>query len=208
MKDEIRIQQVKTNIQELKSSIWPMPETEVIEGLPVYWAHSADVESYIKQWQPVIDEILDIYAPLIDDGEERTIPGHLEIPLMYTNVERIIINKSKAKESKTFRGVASLIEKCGQFEPEHIVAMRSWLESNDTAALVAHREFIDLRAYIFIKGRDEYIRSRFYTHGLLVGVEEGFEIVDNRGKLRKERNDSFKDPIGFNEDWKVFGKYR
>ncbi len=208
MKDEIRIQQLKTKIQELKNAIWPMADAAVVEGLPVYHALNEDVSAYLNQWQPLIDEALELYAPLVDDGEERVVPSHLEIPLIFKNVERIIINKSKAKESKTFRSVAALIEKCGKFEDDEMVALQTWLESDDTAAFVAHREFIDLRAYIFIKGREEYIRSRFYTHGLLVGVEPGFTVVDNRGKVRKERNDTFKDHIAQNENWKVFGKYR
>ena len=208
MQDDIRIQQLKTRIQELRNSIWAMDGAEAYEDLPIYWSNNQDVEIYLKNWQPVLDEALDIYAPLIDDGEERIVPTHLEIPLIYTNVNRVIINKSKAKESKTFRGLASLTEKCGQFNDEQINAMQNWLESDDTAALVAHREFVDLRAYIFIEGKNEYIRSRFYTHELLLGVMPGFEIIDNRGKVRKERSDSFKNPIAENDDWKVYGKYR
>lgn len=208
MRDEIRVLQLRTRIQELRAAIWPMQDANEVEGLPIYWVENGDAKSYINNWQPVIDEALDLFAPLVDDGEDRAVPTHLEIPLLYTGVERIIINKSKAKESKTFRGIASLLEKCGEFKDFEIAAMKAWLESNDTAALVAHREFVDLRAYIFLKGREGYIRSRFYTHGLLLGVEPGFSILDNRGKVRKERNDTFKDPLAANEDWKVFGKYR
>lgn len=208
MGDELRVQQLRTRIQELKAAIWPMDDAQEVEGLPLYWSGNESVEQYLKQWKAICDEALEIYAPIIDDGEEQAIPSHLEIPLMFTNVERIIINKSKAKESKTFRGVAALLEKCGSFKAEQVEAMKQWIEDDDRAALVAHREFIDLRAYIFLKGKDGYIRSRFYTHGLLLGALPGFKITDNRGKVRKERNDSFKDPIAENDNWKVFGKFR
>ncbi len=63
--------------------------------------------------------------------------------------------KPAPRESKTFRGVASLIEKCGQFVPEQVAAMRQRLDSYDTAALVAHREFVDLRTYVFQHGQSE-----------------------------------------------------
>ncbi len=48
------------------------------------------------------------------------LPSHLNLPLFYFHVDRIRINKTRAKESKSFRGIASLIEKCGQFEPEQV----------------------------------------------------------------------------------------
>ncbi len=71
------------------------------------------------------------------------LPSHLNLPLFYFHVDRIRINKTRAKEFKSFRGIASLIEKCGQYEAEQVLAMRRWLDSDDTAVLVAHREFID-----------------------------------------------------------------
>ncbi|EXE33052.1 hypothetical protein J573_3730, partial [Acinetobacter baumannii 1546444] len=114
----------------------------------------------------------------------------------------------RAKESKTFRGVASLIEKCGQFDTDQIFTMQEWLQSDDTAALVAHREFIDLRTYVFQHGQSEYTRSRFYTNGIVLGVEPHFKLVDARDKPRKQRSDSYSDPLADNGVWKVFGKYR
>lgn len=47
--------------------------------------------------------------------------------------------------------------------------MQEWLQSDDTATLVAHREFIDLRTYVFQHGQTEYTRSRFYTNGIVLG---------------------------------------
>lgn len=117
-------------------------------------------------------------------------------------------NKTRAKESKSFRGIASLIEKCGQFEPEQVQAMRAWLDSDDNAALVAHREFIDLRTYVFQHGQSEYTRTRFYVNGIVLSTEPHFELVDARDKPRKQRSDSYNDPLADNNTWKVYGKYR
>ena len=37
------------------------------------------------------------------------LPSHLNLPLFFFHVDRIRINKTRAKESKTFRGVAALV---------------------------------------------------------------------------------------------------
>jgi hypothetical protein len=42
-------------------------------------------------------------------------------------VDRIRINKTRAKESKTFRGIASLMDKCGQYN-DLIVAETMFLD--------------------------------------------------------------------------------
>jgi len=122
----------------------------------------------------------------------------LNLPLFYFHVDRIRINKTRAKESKTFRGIASLVDKCGQYEPAQIQAMRVWLESDNTAALVAHREFIDLRTYVFQHGQSEYTRTRFYVNGIVLSTESHFELVDARDKPRKQRNDRYSDPLADN----------
>ena len=136
------------------------------------------------------------------------LPSHLNLPLFYFHVDRIRINKTRAKESKSFRGIASLIEKCGQFEPEQVQAMSAWLDSDDNAALVAHREFIDLRTYVFQHGQSEYTRTRFYVNGIVLSTEAHFELVDARDKPRKQRSDSYNAPLADNNTWKIYGKYR
>ena len=123
-------------------------------------------------------------------------------------MDRIRINKTRAKESKTFRGIASLVDKCGQFEPDQIQAMAHWLNTDDNAALVAHREFIDLRTYVFQHAQSDYTRTRFYVNGIVLSVEPHFELVDARDKPRKQRNDSYSDPLADNNTWRVFGKNR
>lgn len=90
---------------------------------------------------------------------------------------------------------------------DQVLAMQAWLNSDDTAALVAHREFIDLRTYVFQHRQSEYTRTRFYMNGIILSVEPDFKLVDARDKPRKQRNDSYSDPIANNGVWKVFGKY-
>lgn len=45
-------------------------------------------------------------------------------------------------------------------------------------------------------------------NGVILSVEPHFKLVDARDKPRKQRNDSYSDPIADNGVWKIFGKYR
>ena len=45
-------------------------------------------------------------------------------------------------------------------------------------------------------------------NGIVLSVEPHFELVDARDKPRKQRNDSYSDPIGDNNTWRVFAKNR
>jgi len=210
MQDAIAIQSLKTDIALLRQHIYPPQYLQHVEGLPIYYGLKEEVEEYYRQWQPLIERAQQLCQPFMEDEAVDAIhlPSHLNLPLFFFNVDRIRINKTRAKESKTFRGVAALVEKCGQFDTDQIFAMQEWLGSDDTAALVAHREFIDLRTYVFQYGQSEYTRTRFYMNGVILSVELHFKLVDARDKPRKQRNDSYSDPIADNGTWKIFGKYR
>ncbi|RSE22771.1 hypothetical protein [Acinetobacter johnsonii] len=210
MQDAIAVQSLKSDIALLRQNIWPPQNLANVEGLPIYYGTKAEVEDYYRQWTGLIERAQDLFQPFMEDDvlDAIHLPSHLNLPLFYFHVDRIRINKTRAKESKSFRGIASLIEKCGQFEPEQVHAMRAWLDSDDNAALVAHREFIDLRTYVFQHGQSEYTRTRFYVNGIVLSTEAHFELVDARDKLRKQRSDSYNDPLADNNTWKVYGKYR
>lgn len=210
MQDAIAVQSLKSDIALLRQNIWPPQNLANVEGLPIYYGTKAEVEDYYRQWTGLIERAQDLFQPFMEEEvlDAIHLPSHLNLPLFYFHVDRIRINKTRAKESKSFRGIASLIEKCGQFEPEQIQAMRAWLDSGDNAALVAHREFIDLRTYVFQHGQSEYTRTRFYVNGIVLSTEAHFELVDARDKPRKQRSDSYNDPLADNNTWKVYGKYR
>ena len=210
MQDAIAVQRLKSDIALLRQNIWPPQTLANVEGLPIYYGVKHEVESYHQQWHELLERAQDLFQPFMQDDvvDEVHLPSHLNLPLFFFHVDRIRINKTRAKESKTFRGVASVIEKCGQFDTDQVFAMGEWTKSDDTAALVAHREFIDLRTYVFQYGQSEYTRTRFYVNGIVLSVEPEFQLVDARDKPRKQRNDSYNDPLADNKTWKVFGKYR
>ena len=212
MADAIAVQSLKTDIQALRQHIWPPQNLAVVEGLPIYYGSAEQVARYYSEWEALIERAKDLYQPFMADEDEQTedvhLPSHLNLPLFYFHVDRIRINKTRAKESKTFRSIASLVDKCGQFEPEQTFAMGEWLQHDDQAVLVAHREFIDLRTYVFQFGQSEYTRTRFYTSGIILSTEKHFKLIDARDKPRKQRSDSYQDPIADNQTWRVFGKIR
>lgn len=210
MSDAIAIQNLKHDISLLRQQIWPPQTLANVEGLPIYYGSAEDVAHYYQQWQDLIERAQLLSQPFLSDEMVDAIhlPSHLNLPLFYFHVDRIRINKTRAKESKTFRGIASLLDKCGEYSAEQVTAMQVWLNSDDQAALVAHREFIDLRTYVFQHGQSEYTRTRFYVNGIVLSTEEHFKLVDARDKPRKQRSDSYSDPLADNDVWKVFGKYR
>ena len=210
MQDAIAVQSLKSDIALLRQNIWPPADLANVAGLPIYYGSKAQVETYYAQWTGLTERAQDLFQPFMEDEVVDAIhlQSNLNLPLFYFHVDRIRINKTRAKESKTFRGIASLVDKCGQFEPDQIQAIAHWLNSDDTAALVAHREFVDLRTYVFQHGQSEYTRTRFYVNGIVLSVEPHFELVDARDKPRKQRNDSYSDPIGDNNTWRVFAKNR
>lgn len=210
MQDAIAVQSLKSDIALLRQNNWPPEHLANVEGLPIYYGTKSEVAEYYQQWTGLIERAQALFQPFMEDETLDAIhlPSHLNLPLFYFHVDRIRINKTRAKESKSFRGIASLMDKCGQFEPEQVQAMSAWLDSDDTAALVAHREFIDLRTYVFQHGQSDYTRTRFYVNGIVLSVEDDFKLVDARDKPRKQRSDSYNDPLADNNTWKVFGKYR
>ena len=210
MQDAIAVQSLKSDIALLRQNIWPPQHLANVEGLPIYYTNAAEAAHYAAQWSGLIERAQALYQPFMQDEVVDAIhlPSHLNLPLFFFHVDRIRINKTPAKESKTFRGIASLVEKCGQFEPDEIRAMQHWLDSDDTAVLIAHREFIDLRTYVFQHGQSEYTRTRFYVNGVVLSTESHFEIIDARDKPRKQRSDSYKDPLADNKTWKIYAKNR
>lgn len=210
MHDAIAVQSLKSDIALLRQNIWSPEHLANVEGLPIYYGSQSEVDEYYRQWTGLIERAQALFQPFMEDEvlDAVHLPSHLNLPLFYFHVDRIRINKTRAKESKSFRGIASLIDKCGQYDVDQIQAMSAWLDSDDTAVLVAHREFVDLRTYVFQHGQSEYTRTRFYVNGIVLSTEPHFELVDARDKPRKQRNDSYSDPLADNGTWKIFGKYR
>lgn len=190
----------------------PVGLNQAAADLPVFWGNEDQVRSYQQTWSDLVDRAMAFYPSAYLPPDFLPLPASLEIPQFFYRVERLHLTRTRAKESKNFGAVGALLDKCGAFSGDQVLAMEQALATyGEAARLVAHREFVDLRAYVFcrdLQGRLlEPVRVRFYRTGLVVHGLEGFYVVDSRQKPRKRRNDAYVNPIADNGVWRVFVKF-
>ena len=201
---------LQADIAQFRYDFFPPPLLTQVQELPIFYGNLAEVQSYEATWQPLVTRAKGFYPSAGLPPDYLPLPASLEIPQFMYHVQKLHLTRTKAKESKSFGSVGALIAKCGDYEPEQVAAMTQVLAVNAEARLVAHREFFDLRAYVFCRDAKgsllEPQRMRFYRTGLIIHALEGFHVVDSRQTPRKKRNDAYKDPIAHNGVWKVFVK--
>lgn len=203
--------QLLLDIKQFRNDRLPPPYLEQVRDLPIFHGNKDSVTAYRNEWQPLINIAKNFYPSAYLPPENLPFPASLEVPQFIYHVEKISLNKTKAKESKSFGSVGAMLEKCGVFSRSDMDKLNEVSESaSDDFRLVAHRSFIDLRAYVFcVDAFGEKIppqRVRFYKTGLIIQTTENFTIIDQRQAPRKQRNDAYKDPIATNDTWKVFLK--
>lgn len=181
-----------------------------IRDMPIFEGNLAEVQAYQARWQPLIERAMAFYPAAYLPPDFLPLPASLEIPQFIYHVQRLHLTKTRAKESKSFGSVGALTDKCGEYSQDEMMRMSAVFEQDDEARLVAHREFIDLRAYVFCRDtRGEMLepeRVRFYRTGLIVHALPDFKIVDSRQTPRKRRNDAYSNPLADNGVWKIYRK--
>lgn len=199
------------DIAQFRDDYFPPPILEQIQDMPIYAGNMDEVKHYEQQWQGLIERAKGFYPSAYLPPDFLPLPASLEIPQFIYHVQKLHLTRTKAKESKSFGSVGALIAKCGEYQMHEVLAMEQALAKNPNAKLVAHREFIDLRAYVFCRdakgGMLEPQRVRFYRTGLIVHKLPNFKLVDSRQTPRKKRNDAYNNPIANNDVWKIFVKY-
>lgn len=102
MQDAIAVQSLKTDIALLRQHIFPPQYLEHVEGLPIYYGLQEEVVAYYQQWKDLIERAQELFQPFMEDELPDAIhlPSHLNLPLFFFHVDRIRINKTRAKESK------------------------------------------------------------------------------------------------------------
>lgn len=202
---------LQADIAQFRDDFFPPPFLTQIQDLPIYAGNLAEVQSYQDQWQVFIDRSKGFYPSAGLPPDYLPLPASLEIPQFVYHVQKLHLTRTKAKESKNFGTVGALLDKCGTYADEHIAAMEKALATSANARLVAHREFIDLRAYVFCRdAKGEMLepqRMRFYRTGLVIHTLPDFKVVDSRKTPRKKRNDAYTNAIADNNVWKVFVKF-
>lgn len=208
---KVLLSTLQADIADFRDTFFPPPILRQVEDMPIYTGNLDEVRQYHHEWQALIKRAKGFYPSADLPPDYLPLPASLEIPQFVYNVQKLHLTRTKAKESKNFGSVGALIDRCGEYPDHEVGKMSEILEKNPTAKLVAHREFIDLRAYVFCRdSKGEMLepeRLRFYRTGLIVHTVPNFKLVDSRQTPRKKRNDAYQNPIANNNIWKVFVKF-
>ena len=201
---------LQEDIASFRDEQFPPDILQQIRDMPIYQGNLAEVQAYQQRWHDLLERAMAFYPATNLPPDYLPLPASLEIPQFIHHVQRLHLTKTRAKESKSFGSIGALTEKCGEYSADEIQRMTAIFENNDEARLVAHREFIDLRAYVFCRDSHgemlEPERIRFYRTGLIVHALPNFKIIDSRQTPRKRRNDAYDNPLADNGIWKIYQK--
>lgn len=207
---KVLLSALQEDIASFRDEQFPPDILRQIRDMPIFEGNLNEVQAYQQRWQNLLERAKEFYPAADMPPDHLPLPASLEIPQFIFNVQRLHLTKTRAKESKSFGSVSALTAKCGDYSPQEIERMTAVFEADDEARLVAHREFIDLRAYVFCRDNKgemlEPERVRFYRTGLIVHALPDFKIVDSRQTPRKRRNDAYNNPIANNDVWKIYRK--
>ena len=207
---KVLLSTLQEDIASFREAQFPPDILRQIRDMPIYEGNLAEVQAYQQRWQNLLERAMAFYPAANLPPDHLPLPASLEIPQFIYHVQRLHLTKTRAKESKSFGSVGALTDKCGDYSADDIERMTGVFEHDDEARLVAHREFIDLRAYVFCRDNKgemlEPERVRFYRTGLIIHALPDFKIVDSRQTPRKRRNDAYNNPLADNGMWKIYRK--
>lgn len=207
---KVLLSTLQEDIASFRDEQFPPDILRQIRDMPIYEGNIAEVQAYQQRWQTLLERAMAFYPAANLPPDHLPLPASLEIPQFIYHVQRLHLTKTRAKESKSFGSVGALTDKCGDYSADEIARMSAVFDNDDEARLVAHREFIDLRAYVFCRdSKGEMLepeRVRFYRTGLIVHALPDFKIVDSRQTPRKRRNDAYNNPLADNGVWKIYRK--
>ena len=201
---------LQEDIASFRDAQFPPDILRQVRDMPIYEGNLAEVQAYQQRWQNLLERAMSFYPAAYLPPDHLPLPASLEIPQFIYHVQRLHLTKTHAKESKSFGSVGALTDKCGDYSLQELERMAAVFENDDEARLVAHRAFIDLRAYVFCRDNKgemlEPERLRFYRTGLIVHALPDFKVVDSRQTPRKRRNDAYSNPLADNGVWKIYCK--
>ncbi len=174
-----------------------------VAGLPIYVGTSEQVERFV---QPLAEALLVAADHIYEHCGGKT-PRWMRVPKICTDVTRLNLVTATAKSSRRFESLGELTATCGAVSEDEAHALQEWLRGDEDTELVAHKAFIDLRAYVFDANRQEPQRIRFYESGLVMTPASDFVIQDQRKVVRKQRKDMFREPLATTaKGWDVFAR--
>ena len=207
---KVLLSTLQEDIARFRDAQFPPDILRQIRDMPIYEGNLAEVQAYQQRWHNLLERAMSFYPAANLPPDYLPLPASLEIPQFIYHVQRLHLTKTHAKESKSFGSVGALTDKCGDYSADDMARMTAAFDNDEETRLVAHREFIDLRAYIFCRDNKgemlEPERVRFYRTGLIVHALPDFKIVDSRQTPRKRRNDAYNNPLADNGVWKIYRK--
>ena len=207
---KVLLSTLQEDIARFRGAQFPPDILRQIRDMPIYEGNLAEVQAYQQRWLNLLERAMSFYPAANLPPDYLPLPASLEIPQFIYHVQRLHLTKTHAKESKSFGSVGALTDKCGDYSADDIARMTAAFDKDEETRLVAHREFIDLRAYVFCRDNKgemlEPERVRFYRTGLIVHALPDFKIVDSRQTPRKRRNDAYNNPLADNGIWKIYRK--
>lgn len=194
-------------LQKWRASCWPPKGTRQFGELPIWVGDHEAVAAFAQ----ILGNVMAATSDHIFDVCGGRTPRWMAVPKIIFGVLRLNLVKSYAKASKRFQAdeLAKLVKKCGSFDSTDFTKLEEWFQSHPTGELVAHKPFIDLRAYVFIKNDKKPKRMRFYESGLVVAPPDSHEILiqDHTHTIRSKRSDAFASAIArSSRGWDIFPK--
>ncbi len=186
-----------------KLAHWPPKGMKRCGELPIYIGDHEPVTAFALSLGEVMATVSD---HIFGECRGKT-PRWMAVPKVVFGVERLNLAKAPAKASKRFTELSDLEERCGSFSDEDKRKLECWFQDNPQGELVAHKPFVDMRAYVFTRGEVRPKRLRFFESGLVLAPADGLEIVvqDHRETIRSKRSDAFSEPIAVSSrGWDVF----
>lgn len=186
-----------------KLAHWPPKGMKKCGELPIYIGDHEAVTAFALS----LGEVMAVVSDHIFDECRGKTPRWMAVPKVVFGVERLNLAKAPAKASRRFTELSDLVKRCGSFSDEDKRKLEDWFQRNPQGELVAHKPFVDMRAYVFTRGEARPKRLRFYESGLVLAPAEGLELIvqDHRGTIRSKRSDAFSAPMArSSRGWDVF----
>lgn len=190
-------------LTEWKAAHWPPKGMRKVGELPIYIGEHESVTALAASLAGVMALLSE---HIVNDGRSRA-PRWMAVPKIEYLVERVNIVTTTAKASRRFGSLADIESHCGPLSVIGAARLREWFDDNVEGEVVAHKPFVDLRAYVFCKGSDLPKRHRFYQSGLIIAAPQDQELLvqDNRRIVRAKRRDRLTDPLATSASgWEIF----
>lgn len=190
-------------LTEWRASYWPPKGMRKLGELPIYIGEHEAVTALSAS----LGAVMALLSEHVINAQHNRAPRWMAIPKIEFLVARVNIVATTAKASRRFDSITKLEACCGALSVSGAARVREWFGEHVDGEVVAHKPFVDLRAYVFQAHGEAPKRYRFYQSGLVVSAPLGQEVLvqDNRRMVRAKRSDRLVDPMAVSsENWEIY----